>query len=121
MAGGLTEPPIPDRRLDELLAAYLEEAEAGRAPDRRAWLARHPEWADELSSFFANLDLVGRLAAPFRPSPELIPFPGGGASVSPEGRVGYIGDYELLRVIGRGGMGIIYEARQASLDRILAL
>jgi len=121
MAGGLTEAHDPDRRLDELLAAYLEEAEAGRSPDRRAWLARHPEWADELASFFANLDHVGRLAAPLRPPLDLIPFPGAGPGASEGGRIGYIGDYELIREIGRGGMGIIYEARQASLDRVLAL
>ena len=124
MAAGQTEASPPGRGLDELLADYLEQAESGRAPDRGDWIARHPEWAGELASFFANLDWGGLLADPGRPAPELIPFPAPAAPTGPAAggeRVGYLGDYELIREIGRGGMGVIYEARQASLDRVLAL
>ena len=126
MAGASIEPSGPDRRLDDVLAAYLEEAEAGRSPDRRKWLATHPEWADELSAFFANLDHLGRITAPLRahPTPDLIPFPVSDPDepLPREGdRIGYFGDYELIRELGRGGMGVVYEARQLSLGRVLAL
>jgi len=40
MAGVSIEPSGPDPRLDDVLAAYLEEAESGRTPDRRKWLAK---------------------------------------------------------------------------------
>ena len=122
MAGLSTETPGPDRRLDDILAAYLEEAEAGRPPDRRGWLARHPEWAVELSAFFDNLDHIGDLAAPLRAHrpPDLIPFPSGTPAIQGD-RIGYFGDYELIRELGRGGMGVVYEARQVSLGRVLAL
>ncbi len=109
--------------LDEILAAYLEEVEAGRAPDRRAWVVLHPGHEAELTAFFANLDHVGRLADPLRTAPQgcgpdLVPFP---APAGEGARVGYFGDYELLHELGRGGMGVVYAARQVSLDRVLAL
>ncbi len=149
-----------ERRLDDVIAAYLEALEAGNPVDRVALTAEHPDLAAELTVFFANQDHVARLTAPLRDiSPDAksphrqlrtpgaavtVPFPGltlanehpnipasGGyrqpaQTLADQGepgdfRVSYFGDYELLEVIAQGGMGVVYKARQVSLNRTLAL
>src|SRR5262249_6345784 len=87
-------------------------------------LARHPELADELAAFFANRDALERQAAPWRPRPaegESTLAEGESGVAAPGTKARYFGDYELLGEIARGGMGVVYRARQLSLDRVVAL
>jgi WD40 repeat protein len=110
---------------DALIAAYLDAAQAGQPPDRAALLAEHPECADDLREFFADLDRFNALATPLRQDPAAT---GAGGTLPPEatladalsaGRI--LGDYELLGEIARGAMGVVYRARQRSLGRVVAL
>ncbi len=123
------------RRLEEVLVAYLEAVESGAEPNQQELLGRHPEFADELAEFIAGRHQVDELAAPIREavqpgdSDQAPPSdaPTTGAETGPPGgagigtRVRYFGDYELLEEIARGGMGVIYRARQTNLKRIVAL
>lgn len=124
----LHEPSEHEQRFQEALVAAVEAAESGEAARRDAVLARYPEFTTELREFFAERSNVERLAQPLRPPAGLAadaPTTGLGeraaAAPLPGTKVGYFGDYELLEEIGRGGMGVVYRARQVSLKRIVAL
>jgi eukaryotic-like serine/threonine-protein kinase len=112
MSMALDETQLGDRerQLDEAVAAYAKAAHAGQAPDPQEWLARHPTLAPELAEFLADRAHLERVAAPLCAA---LP------QARPPGRA--LGDYELLEEMGRGGMGVVYKARQVSLNRVVAL
>jgi WD40 repeat protein/tRNA A-37 threonylcarbamoyl transferase component Bud32 len=129
MSSQPSDPSRREERLREVLVACIEAAEAGQTVDQEAILARYPEFAAELRDFFAGRAGLERLAEPLRAGagatgaePATVG-PGESASAGPAvgTRVRYFGDYELIEEIGRGGMGVVYKARQVSLNRIVAL
>ena len=111
------EPTDRDRLLDDVLAGYFEAAEAGRAPDRRGLIDRYPSLAAELETFFADEDRLDRLAAPLRAAARagLTRAAAGEPVARPFGR------YTLVREVGRGAMGVVYEAEQDHPRRHVAL
>jgi serine/threonine protein kinase/WD40 repeat protein len=102
--------------LDALTAEFLRAVDAGSPPEREAFIAAHAEHAAGLRSFFHNQDHLENLAD----DPDATLAPEDAAPGSPM-RVRYFGDYELLEEIARGGMGVVYKARQVSLNRLVAL
>jgi len=104
-----------EARVLEVLDEYLAALRAGRAPDREAFLARHPDLAESLAASFRALDFVHAAGSTLE-APESRTVPEQPADA---GRL--LGDYRLLREIGRGGMAVVYEAEQISLGRRVAL
>ncbi len=100
-----------EARLAEILDAYLAAQENGAAPDMDEFLACYPDLAGELQECLASLTFIRRarkLAV-------------AGAPHEGEPARGVLGDFRILREIGKGGMGVVYEAEQLSLCRRVAL
>lgn len=113
-----------EERLGRILADYLHAVEAGAPPDRAELMKQYPELADELGSFFRNRELMERIAQPIKEqAPALVETIGlsAGANSGVGAAIRYFGDYELLEEIARGGMGVVFRARQTSLNRIVAV
>ena len=96
-----------DRELlfGEITDQILTDLRAGRQPDLAAIAERYPALASELDDHAAQLAAILQADAP------------AGADDMPR----RIGDFCLLREVGRGGMGIVYEAEQLSTGRRAAL
>jgi serine/threonine protein kinase len=127
----------------------LQAVEAGQLTDREAFIARYPDLVEHLRSFFAAQDqerassvqpsvpvshkspapeeTISLAAEPaayantLASSPPAPPYEPGREGSAPWVKVRYFGDYELLEEIARGGMGVVYKARQVSLNRVVAL
>jgi hypothetical protein len=112
---GTAAAPASADGMARALEEYLAAAEAGTAPPREEFLARHPGLAADLDACLEALRFIGRSAA----GPRSVVAQAEGAP--PEPVLGQLGDCRLLREVGRGGMGVVYEAEQVSLGRRVAL
>jgi serine/threonine protein kinase len=107
----------PDEgRLFQAVQSYLHELEQGHRPSHQEWLARYPDLGAALRDCLDGLGLMRDAAAALNVPRAAV------ADVRVGVQAGMpIGDFHILREIGRGGMGIIYEAIQLSLGRRVAL
>jgi len=114
----MTEPRPEDDTADspqELLVSeaadeFLQRVQQGEFPDVEEYVQRYPQVAEVLRDVLPALQAMhgSRVAKPAAPN----------ATPTIDG---ILGDFRILREIGRGGMGIVYEAEQISLRRRVAL
>jgi serine/threonine protein kinase len=105
---------LDDGRLVQAMEEYLAALEAGRPPDRRAFLEQHALIAGALGECLDSLEFVQQAVPRLRG-------PGAALATMEEPLGTPLGDFRLLREVGRGGMGVVYEAEQLSLNRRVAL
>jgi eukaryotic-like serine/threonine-protein kinase len=103
-----------DPRLFQAVQHYLTELEAGRRPGRAKFAALYPDIAEQLNPYLEALDLVHATVPQTHPPPMA-------TSAADQLPAEPIGDFRIMREIGRGGMGTVYEAEQLSLRRCVAL
>src|SRR5579883_3061819 len=109
-----------EQRLDEVVLTYLKAVEAGQQPDRQELLDRHADLLPELAQFFEDADALGGLALrPRSVKPAAALTCESVSATITEGKE--LGDFRIVREVGKGGMGIVYEAEQMSLRRRVAL
>ena len=105
-----TDPADRDEQLGEAIEAYLALAESGSAPDPEAFAAGYPDLTDDLRAALEGLALVRGLVGDSS---------GPGHHRLEAGQ--RVAGYRIVRELGRGGMGIVYEAVHVDLDRPVAL
>lgn len=99
----------------ELLAAeYMERLRLGQHPEIEDYAARHPPLAADIRDLFPTIAATERLKARQAQSS------GGRATLGPA-QPEQLGDFRIIREIGRGGMGVVFEAEQESLGRRVAV
>jgi hypothetical protein len=104
-----------DSRLTQALEEYRELLKRSETPDRDTFLDRYPEIAAELAECLDGLEFVHSAAPELRAGLEAA-----GARIELPSPC-TLGDFRIEREIGRGGMGVVYEAEQISLGRRVAL
>jgi serine/threonine protein kinase/WD40 repeat protein len=107
-----TPPTDQDDRLGEAIEAYLALLETGAAPDRNEFARRYPECEADLKEALEGLEVVAGLVGSSTG-------PGGPGRSLEAGR--RIAGYRIVQELGRGGMGVVYEAVHVDLDRPVAL
>ena len=106
-------------RVLELAEEFVQRHRAGDAPSIEEYIDRHPELADRIREVFPAMAMIEDVAVA---AESLITGSGTG---SPDGPAlptpVRLGDFRIIREVGRGGMGVVFEAEQISLGRHVAL
>src|SRR5437588_1232319 len=103
----------------ELAEEFLERYRRGERPPLKEYIDRHPELAAEIKEVFPAMALMENIAVADESVDEREE--GSGARSPRQPALKQLGDFRIIREIGHGGMGVVYEAEQVSLGRHVAL
>src|SRR6516225_12061099 len=114
----MSESEARSGRVLELAEEFLERYRKGERPPLREYIERHPDLAAEIKEVFPAMAMMENIAVvdesqEDRGTSEVVK--------TSEVLLKQLGDYRIIRKIGHGGMGIVYEAEQVSLGRHVAL
>ena len=102
----------------ELAEEFLGRYRRGERPSLKEYIDRHPELAAEIREVFPAMAMMENIAlADDSLDGEAPGVPAAGVAAPLE----QLGDYRIIREIGHGGMGVVYEAEQVSLGRHVAV
>ena len=110
-----------DELLVSLLDRLLQSSRGGSSNDIESLIREHPALAGELRELWATMQITEDFAGASELFDDEEPITVNSSRLPQTLLSEDYGDYELLEEIGRGGMGVVYRARQKSLDRIVAL
>ncbi|MDA7979576.1 MAG: serine/threonine protein kinase [Pirellulales bacterium] len=129
-------------QMAEMLDDYLCRIQAGELVDRHAFLEAHPELAslfdfveklEDLAlvssddpvppdaSGASSIPTIGSSAVPPKSAAASVPSDASSSSISVAKPPRDFGNYEILSEVGRGGMGIVFRAKQKTLERVVAI
>jgi eukaryotic-like serine/threonine-protein kinase len=99
---------------DELAEEFVQRYRRGERPSLQEYVDRYPAMGDEIRELFSALVEVEQ-------AEERLESRHGPAASPSTPALRHVGDYRVVREVGRGGMGVVYEAEQVSLGRRVAL
>ncbi|MCA9068345.1 MAG: serine/threonine protein kinase, partial [Planctomycetaceae bacterium] len=118
----------PSDQVLKLADEFIDRLQNGERPEIKEYVERYPQWAEEIREVFPTIELMEDVAqtpisrSTIDSTPNAIEHRNELKQASSiESSLGQLGEYRLIREIGRGGMGVVYEAEQSHAGRRVAV